>query len=298
MLVYFFGFFEISRGIDYNRSTLEWALSSWNKETDMEHGVMFPFLIAAMLYSKRKDILKIYQQPDFFGGRWLGLLAVVVACLFFMIAYRTIQPRISMGALPILLSGCVCYLWGLRVAIVTAFPLFFFWLAIPLPSFQQATVGLQHISTWLAQSLSGFVGVETVVKGTEISAADGSWSNLSVAGGCSGIRSLMALLMISGAYSYLTRMALWKKVLLLLSAVPIAVLANSVRIGSICAMAEYHDTTFATGTWHDWSGLFLFFPFSLFLLITLHSVLETKKSPLAFLFKKSKKRVIKTQVGS
>ncbi len=298
ILVYFFGFFEISKGINYNRSTLEWAFSSWNKETDMEHGVLFPFLIAVMLFIKRRDIKKVFLQTDYRAGNVLGVLAVVIGCLCFMVAYRTIQPRISMGALPIILSGCVCYLWGLRVAIATAFPLFFFWLAIPLPSFQQATVNLQHISTDLAHEISSLLGVETTVKGTEISAADGSWANLSVAGGCSGIRSLMALLMISAAYAYIATMAVWKKSLLVLAAIPIAVLANSVRIGSICAMAEYHEVEFAVGTWHDWSGLFLFFPLSLLLLMTLHSLLESKSSPMTVLFKKTRRRVVSTKSGA
>ncbi len=301
VIVYFFGFFEVSRGIQYNRSTMEWALDAWNKETDMEHGILFPFLIAGMLFLKRVEILKVFRASETtssgHGGRVIGLVVILLGCVGFMIAYRTIQPRISMAALPVLLSGCVCYLWGLRVAVATAFPLFFFWLAIPLPSFQQATVGLQHISTALAQDVASLIGVQTVVKGTEISAADGSWGNLSVAGGCSGIRSLMALLMIAGAYAYLAKMVIWKKGLLVVAAIPIAVLANSLRIGSICAMAGYVDTDFATGTWHDWSGLFLFFPVSLCLLMLLHSVLESKTSPFALLLRKTRKKTVTKRVA-
>lgn len=64
-----------------------------------------------------------------------------------------------MGALPLILLGGAWYLAGPQTARICAFPLLFFWLCIPLPSFQQATVELQIIATQfghLGGSLSGW----------------------------------------------------------------------------------------------------------------------------------------------
>jgi exosortase len=196
-----------------------------------------------------------------------GVLMYAAAC-------RTLQPRIAMGALPFLLWGSTLYLWGWRVAKMSAFPLFFFWLAIPLPGFQQWTMHLQLLATSLAHHGSGLFGVETYVEGTKVLPLKGDWKPLDIAVGCSGIRSLMALLMISAAWAYVAKMVLWKKVLLFLAAFPLAILGNALRVISIFVIAEYGDAKWATTTWHDWSGLLLFYPFSLMLLLVIHSVLE------------------------
>ena len=87
-------------------------------------------------------------------------------------------------------------------------------------------------------------------------------------------QTLMALLMSSAAWAYVAKMAMWKKVVLFLSAFPLAILGNSLRVISIFVIAEYGDAHWARTTWHDWSGLLLFYPFSLALLLVIHSVLE------------------------
>ena len=56
------------------------------------------------------------------------------------------------------------------------------------------------------------------------------------------MRSLMALLMLSAAWAYLSDLKFWKKCVLFLSAIPLAVIGNGVRITSIVVMAEYGFT--------------------------------------------------------
>jgi len=268
ILVWFYQF-EARYGTGRSQSAFKWIVSAWNPETDYEHGLMFPPLIAGLIIYRFKDLKAAVGQ----GSAW-GLLAILIGALFYAAGYRTLQPRIAMGALPFLIWGAAYYLWGFRVAKILLFPLFFFWLAIPLPSFQQATTHLQILATSMAHNGASLFGVETIVKGTEIASAQGKWEPLEIAGGCSGIRSLMALLMISAAWAYVAKIALWKKVLLFLAAFPLAILGNSLRVISIFIIAEYGNATWASTTWHDWSGLLLFYPFSLLLLLAIHSLLE------------------------
>jgi exosortase len=268
VLVWFYGI-ETRFGPTRGQSALGWLASAWNSETDYEHGLLFPFVIAGLIIYRLKDLRAVVDR----GEIW-GLAAVLVGAMFYAASYRTLQPRIAIAGLPFLLWGAAWYLYGWRVARMLTFPLFFFWLAIPLPTFQQATVQLQIIATTMTHSLSGLFGVETYYQGTEIFSKSGNWEPLSIAGGCSGIRSLMALLMISAAWAYVARIAMWKKVLLFASAVPLAILGNVLRVTSIFVIAEYGDAKWARETWHDWSGLLLFYPISLFLLLVLHSVLE------------------------
>ena len=268
VLVWFYGF-ESQHGSVRNQSAFGWIFSAWNGENDYEHGLLFPFLIAGLIIYRFKDLRAVAG-----GGSYWGLSVVILGVLLYAIACRTLQPRLAMGALPFLLWGSALYLWGAQVAKMLAFPIFFFWLAIPLPGFQQWTTHLQLIATSMAHHGSGLFGVETYVEGTKVLPLKGDWKPLDIAAGCSGIRSLMALLMISAAWAYIAKMALWKKCVLFLAAFPLAILGNALRVTSIFVIAEYGDAQWASTTWHDWSGLLLFYPFSLMLLLLIHSVLE------------------------
>jgi exosortase len=268
ILVWFFCF-ETRYGPKHAYSTLGWLLGSWNPTTDYEHGKLIPFLIVGLIGYRFKE-LRAAVAP----GSWWGLLAVAVGCLFYVAAYRTIQPRVAVFGLPFILWGAAHFFWGWRVAKLLAFPLFFLWIAIPLPTFQQATTHLQLLATAMAHHGSGLLGVETYTQGTTILPVKGDWKPLSIAHGCSGIRSLMALLMISAAWAYVARMSMWKRILLFLSAFPLAIIGNALRVISIFVIAEHGDAEWASTTWHDWSGLLLFYPFSLMLLLVIHSILE------------------------
>jgi len=268
VVLWFYGF-ENRYGAGRTQSAFDWIWSAWNGETDYEHGPLFPVIIAGLIYYGFTALKGAAGK----GSGW-GLVIVLIGALFYAVGYRTLQPRVTMGALPLLLWGGAWYLWGVRVARLLVFPLFFFWLAIPLPSFQQATSQLQLLATSMAHHGAALFGVETIVQGTAISSAHGAWDPLEIAGGCSGIRSLMALLMIAGAWAYIAKMAVWKRVLLFCSAFPLAILGNALRVISIFVIAEYGDAKWARHTWHDWSGLLLFYPISLMLLLVIHSLLE------------------------
>lgn len=268
VLIWFFGM-ELRFGGDSQQSALKWLLSAWNPDTDYEHGKLVPFIIVGLIIFRLKGIRAAVSA----GSMW-GLVSVIIGCLLYVAAYRTFQPRVAVFGLPFILWGAAHFLWGWRVAKLVAFPLFFLWISIPLPAFQQATTHLQLLATSLAHHGSNLLGVETYTQGTTVLPVKGNWKPLSIAHGCSGIRSLMALLMISAAWAYLARMAMWKRVLLFLSAIPLAIIGNALRVISIFIIAEHGDATWASTTWHDWSGLLLFYPFSLALLLVIHSVLE------------------------
>jgi exosortase len=267
-VVWFFGF-EPRYGPAREQTAFSWIYSAWNSENDYEHGLLFPFVIAGLIFYRRKDLRVLAND----GTLW-GLLVVLVGVMCYVAGYRALQPRIAMGGLPFVLWGSCLYLWGWQVGRLLLFPLFLFWLAVPLPSFQQATTHLQLLATSMAHHGSELFGVQTYVEGTTVLPLKGDWKPLDIAKGCSGIRSLMALLMISAAWAYIARMALWKRVLLFFCAFPLAILGNALRVISIFVIAEYGNAEWASGTWHDWSGLLLFYPISLLSLLAIHSLLE------------------------
>ncbi len=269
VVLWFFGFVE-RFGPDYDRrSALHWIYSAWTPVTDYEHGKLVIFIIIGLVAYRWRDIRRSMGE-----GSWWGLVSVALGCLLFIAAVRTIQPRIALGGLPFILWGAALYCWGWQAARLLIFPLFFFWIAIPLPAFQQATYQLQLLATQMAHHGSSLFGVETYTKGTTILPIHGDWKPLSIAHGCSGIRSLMALIMITAAWAYVANLVLWKRILLFCSALPLAIIGNALRVTSIFVIAEYGNAEWASTTWHDWSGLLLFYPFSLLLLLGFHALLE------------------------
>lgn len=268
LMVWFFGFYP---GFwERSMSAVAWLISAWNPETDYEHGWMVPLLSLYMLVHACRRMKGMDLQ-----GSLRGLWAVLLGGLLALLAVRTQQGRVAIAAIPVLLSGLIwCYAGG-RAMLRCAFPLFFLWLSIPLPGFQQATVGMQLIATKAAHWGAGLCGVETIMQGTNISSATGNWDTYSIAGGCSGIRSLMALIMISAAWGYLADgLSLPKRLILGFSAIPLSILANAFRVASIFVCAEYINPAFAGKTWHDWSGMLFFFPASLLCLALLHGLLS------------------------
>ena len=250
-------------------SAAEWLVTAWNRENDYEHGWMVPLLSIYMLVHACAG-LKGEKMHSSLHGLWLA----GIGALFCVLAVRTQQGRVAIGALPFLLTGGIWCYWGRKAAARCAFPFFFLWLSIPLPGFQQATVGMQLLATQAAHWGAGLCGVQTIMEGTNITSATGQWDTYSIAGGCSGMRSLMALIMVSIAWGYLAnKLALWKRITLGLSAIPLSIVANAFRVSSIFICAESINPAFASKTWHDWSGLLFFFPASLVGLMVLHSLL-------------------------
>lgn len=276
--IYFFAFYPA-----YNQgaqSSTAWLVSAWNPETDFEHGWMVPLLSAFMLSCAWLHAKDVPKAPSL-NGLWLVLLGAALGLL----AVRSQQGRIAIGSIPFLLTAAIWCYWGGKMAIRSAFPIFFLLMSIPLPGFQQATVGMQLIATEAAHIGAGLCGVETIIDGTNISSATGNWDTYSIAGGCSGMRSLMALIMISTAWAYLAfGLSLWKRLLLGFSAIPFAICANAFRVASIFVCAEYINPAFAGKTWHDWSGMLFFFPASMLGLAILHGILAGEIP----LFKKKK----------
>jgi exosortase len=92
---------------------------------------------------------------------------------------------------------------------------------------------------------------------------------LEVADACSGIRSLMSLATLAVIYGYLMDRRPSMRVLLALASIPIAVVANSLRVVVTGLLVQYWDPDKAQGFFHEFQG-WLMFVASLVMLYLLH----------------------------
>ena len=130
-------------------------------------------------------------------------------------------------------------------------------LAIPLPTilYNQITFPLQLRASSLATSLLQLAQVPALQDGNVITLPA---MQLEVAVACSGIRSLMSLFCVAIIYGYFLERTTWRRVVLALSSLPIAVAANVVRIFGTGLCVQYWDPDKALGFFHEFQGWLMF----------------------------------------
>jgi exosortase len=128
---------------------------------------------------------------------------------------------------------------------------------LPMPPFLMNVVSfnLKLFAARTGSALAAKMGIPLVRSGVTIHMPAGS---LRIADPCSGLRSLIALVALGALFAYLTKGPLWKRAVLFATAVPLAVIANVVRIAVLCAVANVWGVDAALGFFHDASGLLLF----------------------------------------
>ena len=272
-VIYYFFIHETYSVLNHRAGEVFWWMkNSWNTRNNLEHGYIVPvafvmFIISAMKHAKDEESST---------GR-VGIILFWVGVLLYLISARTIQPRVAIIALPFLISGGIIHVLGWKKGKHFLFASFFWYFAMPVPGLQQLTNGLQVIITKWCYHAGLFCGMELSLSGNNIKSAVDAWPGFDIAEGCSGIKSLMALVMISAIYAYYTQKEFWKKVLLFSMALPLALIGNFFRIFTILIIAEMGFVEFANTTYHDWAGLLIFFPVALLGLFLVDKLLNRKK---------------------
>jgi exosortase len=266
-LVYFFGFVKLFTGGSV--STFFWAWQAWNPKTNYEHAKLIPLIVIFLIWVAR-DKLRTAQVGS---SRW-GWLFIGFGLLLFVAGARTLQARLSLTALPFLLFGIVLYGWGKQVARILLFPIAFLLFMVPLNFLTQATFRLQFLETGIATAVCNFIGVHVNSIGTVVSATDNAF-HFQVDEGCSGIRSLMAIAMISAIYGHLTQDRLWKKLAIFAASLLFAVIGNAGRLVSIFVVGRFFGQDLAGGPYHAVSG-YLSFPFAILAMVLFGKLLNLR----------------------
>jgi exosortase len=258
-VLYFFGVVPLFiRGIFIHgaSSVFAWAWQAWNPGMNQEHSKVVPLVFLWLIFYHRKQIAAAPKE-----GSNTGLVFVAIGIILFVLGARCLQPRLALGSLPFLIYGGVFYLWGKQVARIILFPCAFLIFLIPFGAIEQATFRLQFVITSAIGFLSKLVGLHIDAVGTTLTATDGRF-NFMIAEGCSGIRSLTAMAMITAIFVHLTQNRLWKKIVIFVFSIVFAVVGNIGRLFTVVLVAKFIDPKLAAGIYHDYSG-FLFFPIAL-----------------------------------
>jgi len=258
----------------YGPSVLSWLVYQWlDPGSESGYGWFVPLVSGFLVWRRRKALRLAARQVDYRG------FAVVLISLFVYIAgVRTQQPRLGVLALTGVLWGGAMFLHGTVVARLLFFPCVYLLFMIPMSFLASATLPLRFLVCRASVVLLNGVGIEVWQRGTAIFSATPGVLALDVADPCSGLRSLIAMLVLTAAYGHVMVAGTWKKWLLFVSAVPLAVVGNITRVLVIAAAALIFGRDTAVKISHEYSG-YIVFAVAVLLMVGLGTALGRKTAP-------------------
>src|SRR2546426_12640384 len=256
----------------------------WWADENYSHGLLIPFVIAYFVWSQRERLARAAECPS----TWWGLASVSLALLALWAGTAGAELYIQRVSLVLILAGTVVYLWGFRLLRLTAVPLALLLLAIPIPAiiFNKVAFPLQLFASRCAVWSMSLFDIPVLRQGNVIELMPlgaRETKKLEVVEACSGIRSLMTLLTLAVVFAYFTHprdggnsgdgdrpetipsrfaslvsriknYGLWRSSVIVLSAVPIAIFTNTLRVSGTGILARYYGTKVADGFFHSFSG--------------------------------------------
>lgn len=252
----------------------------WWTDENYSHGLLIPFVIAYFLWSQRERFARTASRPS---TVW-GLSAVVLALLALWAGTAGAELYMQRTSLVLMLAGTVLYFWGFNLLRLLLVPLFLLLLAIPVPAiiFNKVAFPLQLFASRCAVWSMSLFDIPVLRQGNVIELMPlgaRETKKLEVVEACSGIRSLMTLLTLAVVFAYFTHprdsnrgdgpkqggplaplvtrlkdYGFWRSTLIVLSAVPIAIFTNALRVSGTGVLARYYGTKVADGFFHSFSG--------------------------------------------
>lgn len=237
--------------------------SDWMIDDDYSHGLLIAPIALYMVWRRRGQLRATPVHPHWLG---FGVITVGLGLLTAgVLGAELFATRIGLlGAV----AGAVLFLCGPEHLRLVAFPLGLLLLTVPLPAiiFNQITLPLQLLASRGGEMALRAFQIPVLREGNVIVLPTGS---LEVAEACSGIRSLMSLLSLGVLYGYLLERRGVTRVILAVATIPIAVIANGVRVAGTGVAAASYGPEVAEGFFHTFSG-WLLFVMTFLLLLVLH----------------------------
>lgn len=244
----------------------------WNDE-NYSHGLLIPFIIGYILWSQREKLARINVRPSLLWGG-AAILFALFALWAGVAGAELYTQRLS---LILLLVGITVYFWGITLLRLMLVPLGLLFLAMPIPAivFNKIAFPLQLFASRCAVWSMSMLGIPVLRQGNIIELKplnSFDTKKLEVVEACSGIRSLMTLLTLAVVFAYFSHSPsgtppasgkrfgflksywFWRAVILVISAVPIAILTNAFRVSGTGVLAHYYGTAVADGFFHSFSG--------------------------------------------
>jgi exosortase len=231
-----------------------------------EAGVHGPLVVATgiWLVIRRLPQIRALSTPGNFS---LAMAVLVPAALLYVFGRAFDFISVEVAALLLALLAVAYAYVGPAVLRLMWFPIFYLGFVIPLPGWllDQITSPLKLLVSEVVTGSLGMAGYPVARVGVTIYVAQ---YQLLVEDACAGLNSLISLAAIGLFYVYILRNTNWRySMLLLVLVVPIAILANCVRVAALVLLTYYFGDAVAQGYLHNFAGMVTFTSALLFIFL-------------------------------
>jgi len=227
-------------------------LYDWQNNPDYSHGYFIPFIAGYMAWSRREDLKNTAWKPN----NW-GIALFLMGIIQLMLGIIGAENFLQSTSLIIVMLGIILFLAGFKIARILLVPTLFLLFMIPLPAiiWKNFAFSLRLFASKIAVSFMHLIGMPVLREGNIIFLPGAS---LEVVDACSGMRSLVSLLAMSALFAFIMNQRMWKKWVLFLSAVPIAIISNIIRLIITVTLTQVYGEKAALGVTHTYSGIATF----------------------------------------
>jgi len=232
---------------------LYWMVLHWiSVSDDYGHAFLIVPLAGYFAWERRARLRRTPIEPS-----WWGAVALAAGSLTLAVGRLGTELMNMRVSFVLGFIGLVLLLLGRQVFRVLAFPLLFLFLMVPLPQSLVNVVAfpLQLVAADLAMTFLDLLHIPALREGNIIHLAR---ADLFVAEACSGLRSLMALITLGVVFAYFFRRTLGERIVIVLSAIPVAIVVNAFRVGLTGILTHSFGEQMATGVIHETQGFFTF----------------------------------------
>jgi exosortase len=224
----------------------------WWNDPDASHGPLVPAFSLFVVWQTRHQWSNLAPRPA-----WIGLGGIMGSLGLLMTGILGVEFFLARSSFVFLIAGLIVYFMGWGHFRAWLFPWAFLFLMIPIPAivFNHIALPLQLLASRFATAVLEVIGVPVLREGNVIQLAN---TVLEVAEACSGIRSLLSLVTLAIIYGYFLESRMHRRIIFALAAVPIAVVANGLRVVGTGALAHYWNPERAEGFFHTFSGWLVF----------------------------------------
>jgi exosortase B len=243
------------------------ARTLWQKD-EFAHGPIILAIVAWLIWDKRQVLLASPTRT----APVSGLFLLVIGLLFYVLGRSQGITIFEVGALAPVLAGVLLAMRGWPAVRAFWFPILFIAYLVPLPGFfvDAMTLPLKQVVSQNAARFLYAAGYPVAQDGVILIVGQ---YHLLVADACSGLNSMFSLSAVGLLYLYLMRRKSWlHNAVILASLLPVAFLANIVRVIILVLVTYHFGDAAGQGFVHGFSGLMMFV-IALIIIIVLDTVL-------------------------
>lgn len=233
-------------------ATLRGLFAEWRASDEYSVGMLVPLVAIFVLWSQRK---RLFAPP--WRVAWSGLLVFAAAqAVWFLGVFRD-HVSLTRYSLVFALVSVVIVVLGWRVALRLKWLALFLMLMVPLPGrvHDAVSLPLQDIATRSAVFNLELLGFWVTRAGNIITVNE--VTQVAVAEACNGLRMLTAFVFVCATMAFIVGRPPWQRAIVVLSAIPIAVVTNTIRLVATVILFDLTRTDFAERFFHDFAGILM-----------------------------------------